>query len=155
MVSITDYTAVVSAIATLCLAAFILLQFRNMVKVRNIEISMKLFEWAESERLRNAFRWIEEDFQFENYEKHKTKSSTKTRDYPFEVTAFFEQVGFLVHKKFVNFDVIVDRLGSLILSNWKKLEPWILALRKEEDDKSFGEHFQKLYEKTKLYFMRN
>ena len=75
MVSITDYTAIISAIAISVLAFLILLQFRNMVKVRNVEISMKLFEWAESDRLRNAFRWIEEDFQFENYEKYKTQKN--------------------------------------------------------------------------------
>jgi len=67
------------------------------------------------------------------------------------VTAFFEQVGFLVEKKFVDIDVIDDRLGAYIVSNWKKLQPWILTLRKEKSDETFGEHFQKLYEKTINY----
>jgi hypothetical protein len=53
-----------------------------------------------------------------------------------------------VEKKFVDLDVIVDRLGPFITSNWKKLEPWITALRKERQDKTFGHHFQNLYEKT-------
>jgi len=131
-------------------------QLRHMEKHRNVDISMKLFEWAENERLRKAFRWIEEEFQFEDYEKHKTEKETsfEVSDYPYEVTAFFEQVGFLVEKKFVDLDVIDDRLGSYIISNWKKLEPWILALRKEKGDETFGEHYQKLYQKTIEYLRK-
>jgi hypothetical protein len=127
-----------------------------MEQHRNLEISIKLFEWAETERLRKAFRWIEEEFEFENYEKYKTEveKNFEVSDYPYEVEAFFEEVGFLVNKKFVDIDVIVDRLGAYIVSNWKKLEPWIFAVRKERGDKTFGEHFQKLREKT-IAYMKN
>ena len=72
-------------------------------------------------------------------------------DYPYEVTSFFEKVGFFVGKKFVDVDVIDDRLGPYVISNWKKLAPWIMALRKEKGDKEFGVHFQKLYELTLKY----
>jgi hypothetical protein len=72
-------------------------------------------------------------------------------EYAYEVEAFFEEVGFLVNKKFVDIDVIVDRLGAYIISNWKKLEPWILAVRKEREDRTFGEHFQRLFIKTVAY----
>jgi hypothetical protein len=47
-------------------AAFVLLQFRHMEKHRNLEVSMTLFGWAESDRLRKAFKWIEQKFQLEN-----------------------------------------------------------------------------------------
>jgi len=124
---------------------------------RDLEISMKLFEWAETERLRKALRWVEKEFQFENYEKYKNEVETdfEVSEYPYEVEAFFEEVGFLVNKKYVDIDVIVDRLGGYIISNWKKLEPWILAVRKEREDRTFGEHFQKLYDKTVAYMKGN
>jgi hypothetical protein len=118
---------------------------------------MKIFEWSENERLRKAFRWIEKEFQFEDYEKYKEQEeiNPETSDYPYEVTAFFEQVGFLVGKKFVDLDVIDDRLGPHIVSNWKKLEPWIMTGRKERYDESFGEHFQKLYQRTLSYIKKS
>ena len=34
------------------------------------------------------------------------------------------------------------------------LEPWIMALRKEKGDETFGEHFQNLYEKTIDYMKK-
>ena len=157
MVTLIDLTAVLSALAGVAATVFILLQLRHMDRHRDLEISMKLFDWAETEGLRRAFRWVEREFQFEDFEKYKAlvEKNFEASDYPYRVEAFFEEVGFLVNKKFVDIDVIVDRLGGYIVSNWKKLEPWILAMRKERNDKTFGEHFQKLYEKTVAYMQRN
>jgi hypothetical protein len=118
---------------------------------------MKLFEWAETDRLRKAFRWIEKEFQFEDLDKYKAEveENFEVSDYPYQVEAFFEQVGFLVNRKLVEIDVIVDRLGSLVVSNWKKLQPWIIAIRKERNDKTFGEHFEELYKKTVGYMKKD
>jgi len=156
MVTLVEWTAVLSALAGISATVFILLQLRHMDQHRDLEISMKLFEWAETDRLRKAFRWVEKEFQFGDYEKYKVEveENFEVSDYPYQVEAFFEEVGFLVNRKLVDIDVIVDRLGAYVISNWKKLEPWILASRKERGDKTFGEHFQKLYEKTIAYMKR-
>jgi hypothetical protein len=157
MVTLIEWSAVLSALAGISATMFILLQLRHMDRHRDLEISMKLFDWAETEGLRKAFRWVEKEFQFEDYEKYKAEveEDFEVSGYPYQVEAFFEQVGFLVNKKFVDIDVIVDRLGAYIVSNWKKLEPWILVIRKERGDNTFGEHFQKLYEKTVAYMKRS
>jgi len=153
MVTLIEWTAVLSALAGISATVFVLLQLRHMDRHRDLEISMKLFDWAETESLRKAFRWVEKDFQFEDFEKYKAevKGNPEAGDYPYQVEAFFEEVGFLVNKKLVDIDVIIDRLSAYIVSNWKKLEPWILVMRKERGDKTFGEHFQKLFEKTVAY----
>jgi hypothetical protein len=157
MVTLVEWTAVLSALAGISATVFILLQLRHMDQHRDLEITLKLFDWAETDRLRKAFRWVEREFQFEDYNKYKTEieENLVVSDYPYQVEAFFEEVGFLVNKKFVDIDVIVDRLGAFIVSNWKKLEPWIIAMRKERGDKTFGEHFQKLYEKTIAYMKKS
>jgi hypothetical protein len=156
-VTLIEWTAIVSAVAGISATVFILLQLKHMDKHRDLEISMRLFEWAETERLRKAFKWVETEFRFEDYEKYRTEveANFEVSDFPYQVEAFFEEVGFLVNKKFVDIDVIVDRLGSYIVSNWKKLDPWIVAVRKERGDQTFGEHFQKLYRKTVVYMKKN
>jgi hypothetical protein len=118
---------------------------------------MKLFEWAEGDRLHKALRWIENEFQFQDYDKYKDQEATNSEanEYPHEVTSFFEQIGFLVEKRFVDLAIIDDRLGSHIVSNWKKLEPWVMAVRKEKEDNEFARHFQRLYERTVEYMKRN
>jgi hypothetical protein len=156
MITLVEGTAVLSALAGIAAALFVIIQLRHMDKHRDLEISMKLFEWAETDRLRKAFRWVEKDFHFENLDKYKTEveENFEVSDYPYQVEAFFEEVGFLVNKKLVDIDVIVDRLGSYIISNWKKLQPWIIANRKERNDKTFGEHFEELHKKTLAYMKK-
>jgi len=50
-----------------------------------------------------------------------------------------------VNRKFVDIDVVKDWLGPYFTSNWKKLETWIMFMRKEKNNQKFGEHFQLLY----------
>jgi len=157
VLTLTDFASIFTAVGSITLAVFVLFELRHMGKHRDLEISMKLFEWAETDRLRKAFRWVEREFQFENFEKYEAEVAEKFEvgDYPYQVEAFFEEVGFLVNKKFVDIDVIVDRLGAYVVSNWRKLEPWILAMRKERGDATFGEHFEILYQKTVKYMKRS
>ena len=157
MLTVTDWAAILTAIASAFAATFFLFELRHMNKHRDLEITMKLFEWAETDRLRKAFRWVEKEFVFESFEKYKADIADKLEvsDYSYQVEAYFEEVGFLVNKKFVDIDVIVDRLGGYIISNWRKLEPWILAMRKMRNDETFGEHFELLYVKTSAYMKKN
>ena len=93
-----------------------------------------------------------------NLKTTKTKAveiqNVEASEYPFEVTGFFEQVGFLVEKKFIDLDVVADRLGTRIILNWQKLEPWIAGVRKEKGDLTYGEHFQRLYQRTADYMKK-
>jgi len=156
LLSISDDAAIISAIGVVLGVVFVVIQLRHMEMHRNLDISMKLFEWAESDRLRKAFRWIENEFQFQDYDKYKAQEATgsEASEYPHEATAFFEQIGFLVEKRFVDLDIIDDRLGSHIVSNWKTLEPWIMAVRQEKENNEFGRHFQRLYERTIEYMKK-
>ncbi len=117
---------------------------------------MKLFEWAETDRLRKAFKWVDREFQFKSYSEFKSleQKDGEAAEFPFEVVAFFEQVGFLVEKKFIDLDVIVDRLGNYVIFNWKKLEPLIMGVRKERNDFAYGEHFMHLYDQTVKYMKK-
>ncbi len=156
MVTIIEGATILSALAGITAAVFFIIELRHMDKHKDLEISMRLFEWAEKDELRKAFRWVEKDFQFESLEKYKleVEENFETNDYLYQVEAFFEEVGFLISKKLVDIDVIVDRLGAYIISNWTRLQPWIIVMRKERKDKTFGEHFEYLYKKTLEYMQK-
>jgi hypothetical protein len=151
LVTIFEGTALISAASAILVSVFALVQLRHMEKHRNVEISMKLFEWAENDRLRKALRWVDQEFKFTSYSE---ESKHQTDEGLHEVVAFFEQVGFLVQKKFVDLDVVVDRLGHYIVLDWRKLEPWITATRREKSDSTYGEHFQSLYTQTMKYMRK-
>ena len=157
MLSISDDAAIISAIGVILGTVFVVVQLRHMEMHRNLDISMKLFEWAEGDTLRKAFRWVEDEFQYQDHDKYEEKRAAdpEESEYPRQAAAFFEQIGFLVEKKFVDLDIIDDRLGSHIVSNWKKLEPWVMAVRKEKENNEFGRHFQRLYERTVEYMKKS
>ena len=157
MLSISDDAAIISTIGVILGVVFVAIQLRHMEMHRNLDISMKLFEWAEGDRLHKALRWVENEFRFQDYNMYKDQeaNSSEASEYPHEVASFFEQIGFLVEKRFVDLAIIDDRLGSHIVSNWKKLEPWVMAVRKEKENKEFARHFQRLNERTIEYMKKN
>jgi hypothetical protein len=112
MVTLVEGTAILSALAGIAAVIFVIIQLRHMDKHKDLEISMKLFEWAETDRLRKAFRWIEKDFQFETFDKYKAEveENFEVSDYTYQIEAFFEEVGFLVNKGLVDIDVIASVL---------------------------------------------
>ena len=156
MVTIFEGTAIISASSAIFVSIFAVIQLRHMEKHRNVDISMKLFEWAESDRLRKAFRWLDKEYAFRNYAEYKIleQKDIEAAEYPLEVVTFFEQVGFLVERKFVDLDVVADRLGYFLLRDWQKLKPWIEGMRKEKRDPTYGEHFQELHAQTERYFQK-
>jgi hypothetical protein len=150
LVTLVEEAAIVSALAGTLLAFFAVMQFRHLEKHRNVEISMKLFEWAETDKLRKAFKWLDKKCTFTTYKDYKTFEETDNDacEYPVDVIEFFEQVGFLVSRNFVDLDVVVDRLGGYIVFNWQKLAPLVAGVRKEKNDATYGEHFEHLYMQT-------
>ncbi len=156
MVTIFEGTAIISACSAIFVSIFAVIQLRHMEKHRNVDISMKLFEWAEADRLRKAFKWMDHNFKYTSFAEFKVweEKDVEASEYPVEVTAFFEQVGFLVERKFVDLDVVADRLGHFVILNWQKLEPWIVAMREEKHDSTYGEHFQQLYYQTVSYMKK-
>jgi hypothetical protein len=156
LVTIFEGTAIISAASAIFVTIFAVIQLRHMEKHRNVEISMKLFEWAETDRLRKAFKWMDTKYHFKSYADFKLQEEkdVEASEYPFEVTAFFEQVGFLVEKKFIDLDVVVDRLGHYVIVDWRKLEPYVTAMKLEKQDSSYGEHFQHLYQMTVNYMRK-
>ena len=93
VVSIIEDTAIISAVAAILLAVFTVMQLRHLEKHRNVDISMKLFEWAETDSLRKAFRWMDKKYEFKSYADFKLleEKDVEASEYPLEVTAFLSK----------------------------------------------------------------
>lgn len=73
MVTITEDAAIISAVAAILLAIFTVIELRHLEKHRNVDISMKLFEWAQEDRLRKAFRWLVRNSNLRNAKRLRLK----------------------------------------------------------------------------------
>ena len=141
-----------SMLAFWATALVILYQIRHMQTARNVEVTMRMFEWAESNRMREAIRWVVTQFEIESYV-HQPEGERS--DYPGLVIAFFEQAGIMVQNRLINEDVVVDNLAASAIRTWERLKPWIEHERRQHQDERFGEHFEFLYRRSLVYEERH
>jgi hypothetical protein len=132
-------------------ALFILYQIRHMAVTRNVEVTMRMFEWAESNRMREAMRWVNNAF---DYAAFRNQPDAERSDFPGLLIAFFEQAGIMIEKRFVNEDVVLDNLGLDALRVWARLKPLVEQTRQDLDDARFGEHFEFLCRRARAYETR-
>jgi hypothetical protein len=137
-----------SMVAFWVTALFILYQIRHMQVARNVEVTMRMFEWAESSRMREAMRWVATKFDAQSY---LSQPEDERSDYPDVLIAFFEQAGIMLQKRFVNEDVVLDHLALNAVANWNRLKPLIEHERRQTGDDRVGEHFEFLYQRAKVH----
>jgi hypothetical protein len=144
----TLIATVSSMVAFWVTALFILYQIRHMNRSRNLEVTMRMFEWSESNRMREAMRWVTTQFDLGAFLK---QPESERSEYPGMIVAFFEQAGIMVQKKLVNEDVVIDHLALSALNSWKQLQPLIAHWRELMKDERVGEHFEYIYRRALNY----
>lgn len=132
-------------------ALFILYQIRHMAVTRNVEVTMRMFEWGESNRMREALRWVNSTFDYAVY---RNQPEAERSDFPGLLIAFFEQAGIMIQKRFVNEDVVLDNLGLDALRVWARLKPLVEQTRLDLGDVRYGEHFEFLCGRAQAYELR-
>jgi hypothetical protein len=58
----------------------------------------------------------------------------------------YETIGLLVFRGMASFSIVRELVGGITVVMWRKLEPWVHAIRREQDQRSFAEWFQWLAE---------
>lgn len=54
----------------------------------------------------------------------------------------FETLGMLVHKQIVPFPIVCELAGGISVTMWRKLGPWLLQIRTEQQQPSWAEWFE-------------
>lgn len=63
---------------------------------------------------------------------------------------FYDQVGALLRRKLIEFDLVDDLLGNSTRQLWEKVEPVIREARERSDDPRLYEHFEFLYQEMMM-----
>lgn len=140
-----------SMLAFWATALFILYQIRHMQAARNLEVTMRIFEWSESSRMCDAMRWVTTQFDVERY---LAQPEPERSEYPELIVAFFEQAGIMIQKRLIDEDVVIDHLAASVLKAWPRLAPWIAWQRRQSGDERIGEHFELLHDRALAYEAR-
>jgi hypothetical protein len=58
------------------------------------------------------------------------------------ISTSFETMGLLVFKRIAKFDLVIELTGGMVISMYRKLQLWLQAVRKEQDQPSWAEWFE-------------
>jgi hypothetical protein len=58
---------------------------------------------------------------------------------------YFEGIGILVYRKLVEADIVYDFWGDIIQSSWKKIQPLVADMRKDNGNANMFRFWEYLY----------
>ncbi|HKA16560.1 MAG TPA: hypothetical protein VKH41_16175 [Myxococcota bacterium] len=62
------------------------------------------------------------------------------------IAVTYETIGLLVFREMASFSIVRELSGGITVVMWRKLAPWVAAVRREQNHRSFAEWFQWLAE---------
>ena len=134
----------IMAISIAAGAAFAVLELRGMSKERRAGIVIGMYSSFVSSDMTEAYsRIMTGDFQSAADMEQKCSHSSLAR-----IAGFYEGIGYLVRKKFVDPKVAMDFLPIIVM--WRKMEPWIIFDRERTDPGQWME-FEYLAKVTEDY----
>ena len=143
--SLAAVSIVVAAASVVAASVFYSFQIRNQTRVRRADLVMRLYATWDSLDFQEAFHtvyWAEANDYDSLIEALGGKRHVGT--YLF---TFFDQVGILLHRGLIDFDLVDALLGNSVRQLWEKVEPAIAEARRRSEDPRLYEHFEFLYEK--------
>ena len=128
---IPSISAIAATVGVLVGVALALLQLRDLVKTRQTDLVMRLYSTFGSKEHMEAYRGIM-SMEIRDYDEFikKYPSGTIESTMVYIVSAFYEGVGVLLHRKLVDIDLVDDLFSTPIIQIWEKIEPFVKEGRK-------------------------
>lgn len=131
-----DVSVVLDAIVAVSIAAgaaFAVLELRGMGKDRRAHFVVDIYSSFVSSDMTEAYsRVMTGDFSSAADMEQKCSHSSLTR-----IAGFYEGIGYLVRKKFVDSKVAMDLLPAVLV--WRKMQPWVMFDRERTNSMQWME----------------
>jgi hypothetical protein len=134
---------VIAAASVVAASTFYGFQIRNQVRVRKTDLVMRLYATWDSLEFQKAFHtvyWAD----FDDYDSAMAITGGERQLWTF-LLSFYDQVGVLLRRHLIEFDMVDDLLGNSTRQLWEKVEPMIREARERYDPRLY-EHFEFLYD---------
>jgi hypothetical protein len=143
--TIASISEIVGGLAILIGGVFAVVQLREFREQRRQAAAVELVRSFSEPAHANAINLIQELPDGAPPELLRSKG----RDYERAATMMavtYETIGLLVFREMASFAMVRELTGGLTVVMWRKLGPWVLAVREEHGHRSFAEWFQWLAE---------
>jgi len=151
MVDISVFSVVIAAASVTVAAAFAILQLRNLVKARKMDLIMRLYlNWGEIEMKKSFSRVMATEIT--SYEDFTGKYGFYTSPEHTQIWTDIDRVcwfvngyGYLVYRGLAGVKEIDDLFGHGVILVWEKVNPLVEGLRKELNTPKSWRWFEYLY----------
>lgn len=138
-----DLLSLAAPIALILGVAVALFQLRDLRRMRQMEVVIRLFDRFEEESFQNHFqrllRWTYRDFaDFERRAKQEDRTTLNT------VGVFFEKMGLLYERKLAPIGLLDDMLSGPLTSSWRKTAAIWTGYRRKYQQPMLAEWFELL-----------
>jgi len=150
IMDITLLSTILLDISILAGVVFAILQMRHAIKTQNTGLVIQLNPalQASANDLVEASKILNREFT--SYEDYLDKYGDPLFDKAFiTISAYYDGLGFLLHKRLIDSDIIEYILTGGITDAWKKLKPLIIEMRKDRNLPELLKWFEYLYEEMK------
>jgi len=146
MVDITSISAVVAATGVIVGVVFAILELRNLVKMRQTDLTIRLFSTFGSKEFGEAWENIRRKFKYTDYNEYKKKYGLVAFN---QIATYFEEVGFLLGRNLIDASYVYDFFSGDVQLMWETLEPLVQSGRKESNRPQMFRWFEYLYNEMK------
>ena len=152
MVDIPTVSIMIASAGVLVAATYYVLQIRHQTKLRQMDLFMRLYSTFMSKESSEALliiMWLEYRDYNDFVEKYGTPSSERPVWTAYMmVTNFFNEVGMLLHRKFIDIESVDELFAFRVALFWEKLKPLIEGMRKQLNPQ-VARWFEYLYNELK------
>ena len=140
---IAGISIVIAAASVVVASTFYSFQIRNQLRVRKTDLVMRLYSTWDSLEFQRAFHhvyWAD----FHDYDSAMAITGGERQVWTY-LLSFYDQVGVLLRRHLIEFDMVDDLLGNSTRQLWEKVVPMIREARERYDPRLY-EHFEYLYD---------
>jgi hypothetical protein len=143
-VTITAVSIVLAAISVIAASTFYSFQIWNQTRLRRTDLLLRLYGTWDTLEFQEAFHriyWAD----FHDYDSF-LECVDGQRHVGSYVATFYDQVGALLRRNLIDYDLVDDLLGNSAIQLWERIGPVLREARLRSDDPRLYEHFEFLYE---------
>ena len=133
----------IAAASVVVASTFYSFQIRNQRRLRKTDLVMRLYTTFDSLEFQRAFHtvyWAD----FHDYDSAMAVTGGERQLWTY-LLSFYDQVGVLLRRRLIEFDMVDDLLGNSTRQLWEKVLPAIREARERYDPRLY-EHFEYLYD---------
>ena len=143
VMGVAGVSIVIAAASVVVAATFYSFQIRNQLRVRKTDLVMRLYTTWDSLEFQRAFHtvyWAD----FHDYDSAMAVTGGERQLWTY-LLSFYDQVGVLLRRRLIEYDMVDDLLGNSTRQLWEKVVPMIGEARERYDPRLY-EHFEFLYD---------